>query len=599
MRAAALPAAKRKDLQNMKRILIGTTTLSICLSTPALGATWHVDDSAPGGGSGANWSSPLNSLQAALTHQNLQPGDEIRVGQGTYKPTSGSNRSISFVLVADVDLRGGFAGYGATFPNEQNFLLYPTILSGDIGTADDYSDNSYHVVTADDGDLEDDDLVEGFTITKGNGNGSGDGAGGGGVWVSNGASPRFDRCTITANRAAAGEGPFDEETLGFAVPYGAGVKSTESSPVFTRCAISSNQNNDGTLIYGGGIVVQGESEDPVRLIDCHIINNRAGHGGGIAIKSGGEVLVVNSLFTGNTINPTGSPNGRPWGGGIGADKVGISTIINCTIVGNTAVKGGGIAQWDDDDNLMTMHSSIVWGNTASSEAPEIYGDDDGGTINIDYSDIRDRNGAGVVDPSPQTVFYGSGVIGENTTAHNPDFVGGGDYHLGCASACINKGHPTTSIIPVDEFNLDGDGSSTEPTPDLDLLRRIVGTVDMGVYENQAFTCAGDVDNDCDADVDDLIAVILNWGCTGSSCPGDIVTLYCGDGEVNVDDLIAVILSWGPCANCTATGTGLGADPESYEDCENICDSLEGEAWFQCMQACFMELCNKGHTEFCD
>jgi hypothetical protein len=109
---------------------------------------------------------------------------------------------------------------------------------------------------------------------------------------------------------------------------------------------------------------------------------------------------------------------------------------------------------------------------------------------------------------------------------------------------------------------------------------------------------GDVDGDCDVDVDDLIAVILQWGCT-MSCSAD-VDPACGDNDVDVDDLIAIILRWSsPCTGCTPTGTGLGADPESYEDCENICAELEGEAWLQCMQACFMELCNKGHTEFCD
>jgi hypothetical protein len=83
------------------------------------------------------------------------------------------------------------------------------------------------------------------------------------------------------------------------------------------------------------------------------------------------------------------------------------------------------------------------------------------------------------------------------------------------------------------------------------------------------------------------------------CTADVDPVPCGDNDVDVDDLIAVILNWGSCTGCTPTGTGLGADPESYEDCENICEELEGEAWLQCIQACFMELCNKGHTEFCD
>jgi hypothetical protein len=57
-------------------------------------------------------------------------------------------------------------------------------------------------------------------------------------------------------------------------------------------------------------------------------------------------------------------------------------------------------------------------------------------------------------------------------------------------------------------------------------------------------CVGDVDGNGSVDVDDLIAVILDWGCTNppGPCPADVD----GNGTVDVDDLIAVILNWGPC-----------------------------------------------------
>jgi hypothetical protein len=250
--------------------------------------------------------------------------------------------------------------------------------------------------------------------------------------------------------------------------------------------------------------------------------------------------------------------------------------------------------WDDEDNDLTVHSSIVWGNTASSEAPEIYGDDDGGTVTIDYSDIRDRNGAGVVDPSPQTVFYGSGVIGENTTTHDPDFVGGGNYHLACTSPCINTGHPTTTIIPPDEFNLGGLPGTSDETPDLDLLRRVTGTVDMGVYENQVYTCAGDADHDCDVDADDLVLVILQWGDT-CPCTADVNPSLCGDGDVDADDLTTVILTWGDCPDCVGYAEGAGVNIEDYEACLELCQGMD----IECLQRCFLILCQKGQTEFCE
>ena len=54
-------------------------------------------------------------------------------------------------------------------------------------------------------------------------------------------------------------------------------------------------------------------------------------------------------------------------------------------------------------------------------------------------------------------------------------------------------------------------------------------------------CAGDVNNDDQVNVTDLLAVINAWGaCAG--CPADIND----DGLVNVADLLAVINAWGPC-----------------------------------------------------
>ncbi|MHC5001524.1 MAG: DNRLRE domain-containing protein [Planctomycetota bacterium] len=55
-------------------------------------------------------------------------------------------------------------------------------------------------------------------------------------------------------------------------------------------------------------------------------------------------------------------------------------------------------------------------------------------------------------------------------------------------------------------------------------------------------CAADTDGNGVVDVDDLVAVILDWGTDGSENNTDIN----GDGIVNVDDLVAVILAWGPC-----------------------------------------------------
>jgi hypothetical protein len=53
-------------------------------------------------------------------------------------------------------------------------------------------------------------------------------------------------------------------------------------------------------------------------------------------------------------------------------------------------------------------------------------------------------------------------------------------------------------------------------------------------------CTGDINNDGEVDVTDLIELVLDWNQTGS--PADLN----GDGTVDVQDLIELVLNWGPC-----------------------------------------------------
>ena len=62
---------------------------------------------ASSGTCGASWASPC-ALQYALTI--AVSGDELWVKQGTYKPTTGSDRTKMFTLKSGVRLYGGFAG---------------------------------------------------------------------------------------------------------------------------------------------------------------------------------------------------------------------------------------------------------------------------------------------------------------------------------------------------------------------------------------------------------------------------------------------------------------------------------------------------------
>src|SRR3954465_2033726 len=81
-----------------------------------LSTTIYVDANATGAvHDGTSWNTAFVDLQQGLTA--AVSGDEIHVADGTYKPTSGTARYISFELKDGLIIEGGYAGYGAADPN--------------------------------------------------------------------------------------------------------------------------------------------------------------------------------------------------------------------------------------------------------------------------------------------------------------------------------------------------------------------------------------------------------------------------------------------------------------------------------------------------
>ena len=119
-------------------------------------------------------------LQTALG--NADYGEEIWIAEGVHKPTGDQDRTVSFQLESGVIPYGGFAG---TSGSEGDFSsrdseTYLTVLSGDIGTPNDSSDNSYHVVSST--GVTWTAGLDGFTITGGNANGDYPHWSGAGMW---------------------------------------------------------------------------------------------------------------------------------------------------------------------------------------------------------------------------------------------------------------------------------------------------------------------------------------------------------------------------------------------------------------------------------
>ena len=113
---------------------------------------------------GENWEKAFSSLAFAFNHARKCPTDEIWVAQGTYYPTSGTDRSICFLPPGGIDIYGGFSGEEATL-DERDWLTYMTILSGDISTPNFPKDNSFHVI--DFSDASDTTVFDGFIVEYG------------------------------------------------------------------------------------------------------------------------------------------------------------------------------------------------------------------------------------------------------------------------------------------------------------------------------------------------------------------------------------------------------------------------------------------------
>ncbi len=134
----------------MKNILYFLTISFFSLSTVlSAQSRLYVKISANGQNNGQSWADAYTELQSAL--HAAQAGDEVWVAEGVYLPTPGIQRDTSFELKSGARLYGGFAGTETSL-SQRDWLIHPTILSGDIGITGDSTDNSYTILYLDNPD---------------------------------------------------------------------------------------------------------------------------------------------------------------------------------------------------------------------------------------------------------------------------------------------------------------------------------------------------------------------------------------------------------------------------------------------------------------
>ncbi|MEF8811185.1 MAG: right-handed parallel beta-helix repeat-containing protein, partial [Bacteroidales bacterium] len=348
----------------------------------------YVDDSAEGNNDGSSWADAFSDLQSALDVS--VPGDTIWIAEGTYHPSKefdfdnseGSDpREATFHIPEQVKLYGGFQGT-ETGLDQRNLSAYKTILNGDIGTANDSTDNAYHVVYAGNNSL-----LNGLTITGG-------------------VADLFDPDPANNYNSVGG---------GIITGYHSGDTTT-----IIHCTLTEN-----TAIKGGGLWSSGHTT----LQNCLFINNHSMTMGGGAYCHSNSQQMHNCVFMGNKSNVAG--------GALFCATKDLS-LVNCTMSGNYAEHEGG-AIFMNDSSHVAITNSIFWNNLAAT-GNELYFDDQSSAI-ILYSDIEE--GQAGFEGTPDSILYQNNLSDDPLFVNQPDpyqaLDATGDLHLLPASPCIDAG----------------------------------------------------------------------------------------------------------------------------------------------------------------
>ena len=374
-------------------------------------------DSANGndGNTGITWAQSFKTLSKALDYARTCLGvHAINVAKGTYYPTgnqTGTNRDSTFLITRGLKIFGGYPIGGGS----RNIATNPTILSGDIGTINSNTDNSYHVmVVAGLASIADSVLIDGFTVTKGNANGTGTKLlngksinrfnGGGTVIQENDNIIKLVNNNIDNNGANA-VGPLHG---------GGGLYSYYSSTIVSNCIFS---NNIGYI--GAGML---DVFSASIINNCKYVGNTASFDGGGLFENNSNSTINNCVFSGNKV--TGTSYG---GGGLYISTNTISTLKNCTFSGNIVNTGFAGVDLGTSGAILNMSNSIVYGNSSGIDNVD-------GTTIITYSLVQGLTGIanGNVNGNTDPLF-----VNPITTASTPTIAG--DYSLQPCSPVINIG----------------------------------------------------------------------------------------------------------------------------------------------------------------
>ncbi len=538
-------------------------------SSPSFGQTLYVRPTGSDLNTGTSWATAKQTVQAAIDLAG--PGWTILIAEGVYLPTArviaSQCRTETFLLGGDKDLRlrGGYApdGSGVWNPrplHDQSPGAYQTVLSGQLPSAGGCNGNAFHVVTF--AGATEASLLDGVVVRDGLANGNGyHGTRGAGVLLRRPFGEESDtgqldgvvqNCHITFNTGAWGAG------LSVA---GGRTQNDFGFEVFPPV--------EGAAIGGGSI--------RTTLFDFNAITWRGA--GGVNVDCA-HTEVFGCVVTQNSspYNGAGLQIRTPTPPTAAGDRV---RLINCTIALNAIVDGQGTVAgvYIDDVNADPEAQSVLIENC-------IIAKNDGGvpeggfaydatqfqvqtasTMGNFLVEMNYTLWAGYLPGSPGA---GDAIGIGNMWAFDPVFVDAtlgsptaADLRLKGTSPCINVGQPDQSALPIDLYDADQDGNTTELLCDARREQRVRECrVEMGAYEGRD-ACTFDLDGVNGIGPADL-AILLGLFGTPCSCPTCALDVD-GDGLIGSAELAALLGDW---AGCTAGIVG-GGDGGSQAAAEQV------------------------------
>ena len=536
------------------------------------------DDSCPAPGSGTDLD-PFCSIQAAICSIRDTGGGTVQVRPGAYNESLRMFPGVSVVstdgpAVTTIDATGRPCTTSECVESTTDLTCSTIVFGSGFSAAD---------------------RLEGFRITGGAGlfrdfaAGFDDLTAGGGIFLFN-SSPTITNNEIVGNVI----GGSTAKRFGGGIYIGGGTYDIPIEPVITYNLIDGNQApdppagmyegtqalgggmyvglyasptiNENTIQFnvagvadvsnGGGIAVYSIAPSVEPTITRNLIsdNSSAGFGGGLAF---GQLLYYNYTSQSYVTYPTfGRVEGNviqlntsDTGGGASGGTTQAS-LVNNTIVGNTASFGGGVAfvSSENPGDQASSINNIIAFNT---------GDDVGGLgVAADPNLFNNL----IFGNQPQDVASG-GIIGSNgNVSVNPLFrdltLGTFDLRLQPTSPAIDAG---LNSVVVETVDLDG-----EP-------RIINNTVDMGAYESPP-----PIDSDGDGllDPEDNCPNIANpaqddedsdgVGDVCDDCPGDPINDLDGDGLCGLEDNCPLITN-PPQSDYDGDGDGDACDEDDDND----------------------------------